>query len=965
MALFQGGPPKPNGVVHADFKAGRMTWDGKTVKPDKKKGRIVLFTSEDDQLMHFQWSDRESNDVTLDLIFFNDAYFQKITRCTTGDVYLLRFTSSDQKHFFWIQEPKAEGNAELIKKFNEAVNATIPDKNAKSAAPAVALTKDVALEKAKGLMSAAKAPQHYDKVFKDECVFTFDTPFSEDGLAVNLKTWQSYAAKDMVAIDCKKQGGQGSLYLLQKFKKVPKSGDVEMEKPDKLVIEDKFDTVKEYTLLVIDASGAKGEIPLPCADLPTVITQAVEAIQNHAGTKSVEDASRWEADQDLKVSKYCDTIVQLPATKKISPNPKDWKCEKSGDTQNLWLNLCDGSIGGGRKFWDGTGGSNGALDHFKEQHEKGNFYPLVVKLGTITPSGADVYSYAPDEDDMVKNPKLAEHLAHWGIDIMKMEKTDKSMAEMEVDLNMTYDWSKICESGEELVLVRGPGLVGLKNLGNSCYMNSVVQLLLTLPEAKARYFDADMTIRKGAPAEGPLDLVTQLAKLNNGLLGPRYAAPLKDGEDTDPKLEVAPQMFRSLIGKGHPEFSTGRQQDAGEFAQYLLEQVSRAEHKALGSRLPAGKAYSSYFEFNIEERLQDASGKVKYSTVASNMFGLPVKIDDAENLAEVTAWKAANPGESAAKKAKTEGEKEPEEPKPTIPFKQCLDRWAAPEDGISFRGSTASKYCRFKTMPRYLMISVQRYYVDEKWTPAKLDCSVPMPDTINVEQFRGKGLQPGEEEIPDDGSGAASAAVAAPAMEPDELMVAQLLSMGIGDNAAQRACLAVKNANAEVAAGWYFEHSEDPDINDPVPAPGAAGAVAADTSGADPDSVAMLVSMGFSDAHAAAALKACANSVERAADWLFSHADDLDGAVAALSSGGGGGGGGSSADDKEDGVGEYSLVGFVSHIGKNTACGHYVCHMKRGEGGSWMLFNDDKVAKSKSPPKDLGYIYLYRRNDAA
>lgn len=29
-------------------------------------------------------------------------------------------------------------------------------------------------------------------------------------------------------------------------------------------------------------------------------------------------------------------------------------------------------------------------------------YPLAVKLGTITPHGADVYSYAGDEDDMVR-----------------------------------------------------------------------------------------------------------------------------------------------------------------------------------------------------------------------------------------------------------------------------------------------------------------------------------------------------------------------------------------------------------------------------------------------------------------------------------------------------------------------------------------------------------------------------------
>lgn len=30
-----------------------------------------------------------------------------------------------------------------------------------------------------------------------------------------------------------------------------------------------------------------------------------------------------------------------------------------------------------------------------------------------------MYSYAPEEDCMVTDPKLAEHLAHWGIDAMK------------------------------------------------------------------------------------------------------------------------------------------------------------------------------------------------------------------------------------------------------------------------------------------------------------------------------------------------------------------------------------------------------------------------------------------------------------------------------------------------------------------------------------------------------------------
>lgn len=54
-------------------------------------------------------------------------------------------------------------------------------------------------------------------------------------------------------------------------------------------------------------------------------------------------------------------------------------------------------------------------------------YPLAVKLGTITKDGkADVFSY--DEDDMVEDPHLKEHLAHWGINIANMEKVRFSVS---------------------------------------------------------------------------------------------------------------------------------------------------------------------------------------------------------------------------------------------------------------------------------------------------------------------------------------------------------------------------------------------------------------------------------------------------------------------------------------------------------------------------------------------------------
>jgi len=56
---------------------------------------------------------------------------------------------------------------------------------------------------------------------------------------------------------------------------------------------------------------------------------------------------------------------------------------------------------------------------------------------------------------------------------------------------------------------------------------------------------------------------------------------------------------------------------------------------------------------------------------------------------------------------------------------------------------------------------------------------------------------------------------------------------------------------------------------------------------------------------------------------------------------------------------EYRLVAFISHMGTSTKCGHYVCHILRGD--QWVIFNDEKVAVSERPPKDLAYIYLYQR----
>ena len=51
--------------------------------------------------------------------------------------------------------------------------------------------------------SGLRVPSSHDKVYKDECVISFDSPYSEGGLYVNLKTWLGFGV-DYVIRDAKR-----------------------------------------------------------------------------------------------------------------------------------------------------------------------------------------------------------------------------------------------------------------------------------------------------------------------------------------------------------------------------------------------------------------------------------------------------------------------------------------------------------------------------------------------------------------------------------------------------------------------------------------------------------------------------------------------------------------------------------------------------------------------------------------
>ncbi|EEB05625.1 ubiquitin carboxy terminal hydrolase Ubp14 [Schizosaccharomyces japonicus yFS275] len=753
----------------------------------------------------------------------------------------------------------------------------------------------------------AHCPPTGTVIYQEECVRCFISTDSSSGIDLCLCCFESGCTKNDLShnvshFDLTKH----PIYL--NIRRTPKDQEEPPQKLTKLEIKeeneaDKFQFYYNAHCIVCDvAIDQENE----------KVKAIVDALKKSPSASQMSQVKSWE--NEIVPCEHVLTLQQTPAYT-VSVNGSCTQCELS---ENLWLCLNCGKLSCGRKQFGGGGGNGHAVEHFQSTN-----HGVAVKLHSLSASSQpDVYCYICDEER--DDPEIKNHLSTFGLNLDSMSKTEKSLAEMQLAQNLNFDFGSM-EEEEGAKKLFGPCLTGLRNLGNSCYLSSVVQALFSIDVFRNHYLQVFQT-HNAKCSSATTCLVCQLGKLADGLCSGKFSRPshfVMASEDPS-KIPfqdgLRPFMLKDIVGKGHEEFSTGRQQDAYEFLLYLLKKVKTAKDES-------GLDMSSMVSFTTEQRLQCLGcNRARYSKIETESLALPIV--------------KRNNGESF--------------------FEDCLRSFVSQDQMEYTCESCHSKagavtQTRFVSFPKVLAVQLNRFDI-VNWELKKVNTAVQLGgDAIyDLSDFLVGPRQEGEELLPEESKSQ---------VEWNELAMEQLTAMGFSVNRCQHALLATGNSDAESAMNWLFEHLEDPSIDEPVDLSKISEPSSTEVSS---DHVSSLCDMGFTVKAAKHALKETQNNVERAVDWLFSHTDDL-AAIENATEG--------ATDQNSINVfasttvpALYKLKAIVCHKGGSVHAGHYVAFIRELVDGQdvWALFNDEKVLQVSSlkETESTSYVYILERLDA-
>lgn len=172
-------------------------------------------------------------------------------------------------------------------------------------------------------------------------------------------------------------------------------------------------------------------------------------------------------------------------------------------------------------------------------------------------------------------------------------------------------------------------------------MASVIQVLFSLPAFRSRFLPTAEAHNVLCPEPLPANcLECQMDKLADGLVSGRYSHPRGRPDPaavvhTLPEFQegIKPTMFKALVGKGHAEFSTMRQQDSEEFLEHLLKSLQQ-DAKKKDER--DEDQPTRIFKFGMQQRLQCLEcRKVRYRVDSQDSVSIAVPAQEKPSTAMV------------------------------------------------------------------------------------------------------------------------------------------------------------------------------------------------------------------------------------------------------------------------------------------------------------------------------------------
>lgn len=767
-------------------------------------------------------------------------------------------------------------------------------------------------------------------VHKDECMYCFDTATcNEKGLDVCMKCFQSFSRgeKNHTEKHFNESGHEFYLNIKKRLKERDdegSNGKQRNERQNKMAkleiqetnIDDLYETETHIYCAKCNNVYLKENVPEKVSNLATVMIQATSS-------NKTEEIKSWEYER--VPCPHCFDILQNP---KEDINLK--KCDSCDLQENLWICLCCGAVGCGREqFGSALRGNSHALSHYEISK-----HPLAVKLGSLSPDeeSCDVYCY--ECNDEVKVPHLSKLLRTFEIDIELSVQTEKNLVELNLDQNLNWQFNLDGANGEKLEPIYGPGLTGLQNLGNSCYLNSIMQVCFGFPNYDRFFSSLDLPSYQEVknPSE---DITTQLIKLNDGLNSGRYSYPNKlDGAGY--QSGIRPLYFKKLIGENHPEFKTNKQQDSFEFLLFFLDRIE----KEFGLKL------NEPFKFLIGTKILCSScmhGNIEYDLVDNLSLQIEDKLISVDELSKKRIYEE-------------------------VAIEDSFEQFHSKEDIEGFQcdycktTSVAWKTSWLRTLPKILAVNLSRIKL-ENWVPYKVEVPVQIPNSIELAKYT--TVEENPDEVLSEKKSSES-----DTFSPDSEAMSMLLGMGFPEVRCLKALYYTGNKDAEAAANWLFSHMDDPDIDEPLDIHGKQN----ESNEVPIEQIESLAAMGFDFKVARKALILNDNDINKSVEWLFSNPDD-DGIIPETSA--------PTQNLREqvkqlkdsllcgpkEGPTKYSLRAIVCHKGSSPHTGHYVAYIKKEIKGEshWVLFNDEKVVlcdpASLEDAKETSYIYFFELDD--